>query len=317
MRYTRTYNPRARDGDDEAAVTLKTPELPRSLSRSMALIEDPDNADTGRIAELVSGDPPIASALLRVVNSGYYSLRTTVDDIARAVVLLGPLTVTGTAMGMELLNLRSAFPDEAQPAFLRLVRHSAAAAFLSRHVMQMVLAQDTRNESLSYAHVGEAFASGMMHDFGKLILLYSCPEQALPIYADDPSLTHEEVSRREEALLGSNHTMIGGDFSNGLGFPDLVSRAIRCHHYPEEHQYDAYVDAALIRATCTGDVAASALGFGFPTALSSDASESHSIWTQLGKHDLPAMQPDAIRDEVVQLKDHVAEFVSILTSTWD
>ncbi len=315
MRYTRTYRPQTGD-ESVAAITLKTPELPRSLARSMALIEDPDSADPDRIADLVAGDPTIAAALLRVVNSGYYALRTTVDDIARAVVLLGPLTVTGTAMGMELLNLRESFPEAAQPAFLRLVRHSAAAAFLSRHVLQTVVSRDDAHESLTYAHVGEAFASGMMHDFGKLILLYSCPEQALDIYVDDAEHTHEEVSRLEEDFLGRNHTTIGGDFSDGLNFPDLVTRAIRCHHYPEEHQFDAYVDAALIRATCAGDVAATALGFGFPDGQRQSDSAEHTIWSQLSKHDLPESEGDLIRHELEQLGDHVAEFVSILTSSW-
>jgi HD-like signal output (HDOD) protein len=168
---------------------------------------------------------------------------------------------------------------------------------------------------LTYTHVGEAFACGMLHDFGKLILLYNHPEAAQSVYkSDETSVSIRDISDAEIRIFGCDHIAIGADFSAGLGYPDLVTRVIRCHLYPEEHVYDDYADAVLIRATCAADVACSTLRLGFPHALSHDECALHDVWRQIAAFDLPGRHPSAIREDVLRLHDHVLEYVSIVAN---
>lgn len=280
----------------------------------MAIMEDPDHADVETVGELVAADRQATKALLRIVNSAYYSLRHPIDDVTRAVVLLGPLTVTGTLMAIELYTLRRDFDDTTRPTFDQLIRHSAATAFVARHLMKEILHRDGVDESVSYAHVGEAFACGMLHDFGKMILLFNHPEAAADIYrVDVENASIRDISVSEEVAFGCDHVDVGADFASGLHYPPLVSKVIRCHLYPEEHEYDAYADAVLIRATCAADVVASALGLGFPHQLDRPGCINNDVWRQLAEYDLAGSTPAALADSALGLEAHIRDFVSAVS----
>lgn len=59
-----------------------------SLLQLLAEVHDP-NATAAGLVDSVSRDPSIAYALLRILNSAHFSLRTKVDSIRQALVLLG------------------------------------------------------------------------------------------------------------------------------------------------------------------------------------------------------------------------------------
>lgn len=315
MRFTKTYAFTDEHGETRETV-LTTPEFPPALSRSMAIMDSAEYVEPAEVAAMIEGERAVSHALLQTVNSAYYGLHRPVEQVERAVILLGPLTVTGTAMAMELLQLQQHFEGTARRAFIALIRHSAATAFVARHIVNDILRRGKTNEDLAYQHVGEAFAAGMLHDFGKLILLYNQPDVADGLYK--PQAGTDESARGigdlERIHFGCDHVQVGADFATGMKYPDLVTRVIRCHLYPEEHVYDEYAQAVLIRATSAADVLVATLGIGFPYALPPEVCSGHDVWRQLAEFDYAGTAPDDLIADARGLEDHIHEFLTIVSS---
>ncbi|MES9928365.1 MAG: HDOD domain-containing protein, partial [Candidatus Thiodiazotropha sp. 6PDIVS] len=72
--------------------------LPEVFVQVNQMMEQP-NCSSEKLADIISADTDISARLLRLVNSPFYGLRSTVDTISRAV------TIAGTH---ELRNLVSA-----------------------------------------------------------------------------------------------------------------------------------------------------------------------------------------------------------------
>ena len=99
-------------------------------------------------------------------------------------------------------------------------------------------------DRLRYRVQGEAFAAGILHDIGKLILSQYFTEEFEQIL----SLTRDEglyIGRAEKLVLGVTHTQIGLWLADKWNLPDKLVTAIAYHHKPGRLKQDAEL-ASLI-----------------------------------------------------------------------
>ena len=76
---------------------LRFPPLPKTLEEVSKLIsERKELPDTPRLADIVRADPIITAFVLRRVNSVHHSVRRSVNDVRKAVHLLGYQEVVNT-----------------------------------------------------------------------------------------------------------------------------------------------------------------------------------------------------------------------------
>lgn len=258
---------------------LQCPPLPQTLVEAIRLLQQPEQLEVKPITRLVERDPVVVARLLQIVNSAYYGLRRTVSSVERAVVLLGPISVAGIIVGMQMLRLRTALPAPALVCFNRLAQHCQATAFLARHLLETVRPRLDGQTSVS-------FTAGLLHDFGKIILIYNFPTEAIGFY--EQQRLQSEVTARDERyleqlLFGCDHIEAGEYVARKLNFPDVLVDVIRYHHIPDQTppSSEAYL---ITPAIAVANLAARTMGYAFTHSLPPEQCLTHPAWHLFQHH---------------------------------
>jgi putative nucleotidyltransferase with HDIG domain len=197
----------------------------------MELSRNVDSISIDQVVDVIQNDPSAVTRILRVVNSAYYGIRAEVNSIRRAVIILGPEAVLGIVMSMSLIDLRTNLDVTTTVPFLNLVRHSIATAFIARHLVSIspVLHEVHNTES---DLLNEAFTIGLLHDFGKIVLLHNFPEQAADLYGQimPPGISDKEALAIEREVFGFHHAETGGFLMQELKFPSAIAAVVERHH---------------------------------------------------------------------------------------
>lgn len=146
------------------------PSLPEVVMQVCRLVNDP-HASAAQINGIVAKDPAMAAKMLRLVNSVYYGLPEPVNDLEKAIVILGFKTVRSVALSVSVLN---AFQQQnANFNMKSFWAHAVVCAALCR-----LLAGKTR---ICDPELG--FIIGLLKDLGKVILAENAPEETRAIIA--------------------------------------------------------------------------------------------------------------------------------------
>lgn len=310
---TTTYRPRTPSRATLGSLDLRCPPLPQTLVEAMNLMERPEHIEIGPVTEMVQRDPVVIARLLHIVNSAYYGLRHSISSAERAVLMLGPVAVTGIVVGMNMLKLKSGLDEAGAQCFQKLIRHSVATAFLTRHLLEGPPREYTPQMRKTAARVGASFTAGLLHDFGKIILVYNHPRDAVEFYhkrALDLQVADHDARQLEQLLFGYDHTEAGEFVARKLNFPDLLTDVIRLHHDPES--FDGREEKhRVLRATCAANLASKAMGFGFTSMLEWESVGQDPVWDLIRRHDLRQhSEADSIIDGVKNLQEHLEQYVS-------
>ncbi len=265
-------DPAPRTASSLGSLELRCPPLPHTLVEALHLVDNPEQIETKTVTALLERDPLVVARLLQTVNSAYYGLPRTISSPERAVVMLGPVAVVGIIVGMSMLRLRSVLDGPASACFSRLILHSIATAYLTDF-----LTRDAR--ALDQAQLGAGYTAGLLHDFGKIILVYNFPAEAVALYEERSLSVHAASEREMESLLfGADHTEAGEFAAHKLRFPDPLARVARHHHAPERAPRDPAV-APLLRAVAVANLASSAMGYAFTEARTWEECAAEAAWS--------------------------------------
>lgn len=175
-----------------------------------------------RIGEIAGKDPALTAKLLQLSNSAFFGFSRKVFSVTEAVQLLGVGIIQALALAVPLF---SAFDRKKCPQFSidQVWEHSAETAAISRKI-------SARHLSNSF-HAEQAFAAGILHDVGKLILADKMPDKYAEIItrAKEASLSITEVERQQ---LGTSHAEVGGYLLALWGLPVPLVEAVTSHHDP-------------------------------------------------------------------------------------
>ncbi|MBU6960135.1 HDOD domain-containing protein [Pseudomonas sp. CVAP len=170
------------------------------------------------IAKLISQDPGLSGALLKIVNSPYYGLSNKIASIQRAVNLLGSRSV------INLINAQSIKGEMNDDTIVTLNRFWDTA-------------QDVAMTSLSLAKrigsqaVDEAYALGLFHDCGVPLMLKRFPNYMSVLEEAYASANAEcRVVDTENRVLNTNHAVVGYYTAKSWRLPEHVTNAIANHH---------------------------------------------------------------------------------------
>jgi len=202
-------------------LTKKLPSFPSSI----AVIQNElnkENYNLKNIARIINDDPSLSTGLLRLVNSPFFGIKTTVVDPLQALNFLGFETVKAFIISNYLYShYKVKNTDDFN--FENLKRHSSTVANFASII--------ARELGFKASVVEEAHSAGILHDIGKIIL-----------YAEHYSYYNELVKEAksknvplwelEETQIGLNHADIGGYLFLLWGFPQNLVDAIRFHHMP-------------------------------------------------------------------------------------
>lgn len=250
------------------------------MMAALSLSRNAENITISNVADLLKTDPFVVAQLLKTVNSTFYGLPRTVVSIEKAIVMLGPAHVLSLIIATSMRELKSVLSGPAEASFNRLILHSVATAHLSRFLIEELPRQFGISAEPEMKGVG--FTAGLLHDFGKIILVYNHAEAALKLYEEygqTQNLDAALVQARERALFGLDHTDAGRQAASKLRFPSVLVEAILMHHCPQDVEGDRSVKQ-VVAATTLADLVARVLGYSFTSPLTREASLDDPAWHQ-------------------------------------
>jgi len=172
--------------------------------------------EVARLQAIIEQDPALATKVLRLANSAAFRPRESCASIKQAIVVLGSRTLGEVATSLSMMSM---FAD--MSGIGRTVRdHCASTGALVR---ALALLRDNAGPN--------SYIVGLLHDFGKLLLLQAQPAIYLKIHGNqlaDPDTIH----LREREVLGYDHAVLGAHILRKWGLPDPVSKIVAWHHQP-------------------------------------------------------------------------------------
>ncbi|WP_320005754.1 HDOD domain-containing protein [Maridesulfovibrio sp.] len=234
---------RPKDPSHFLSGSLVLPSLPRVQIQLQEILDDPDSTIED-LVEIISNEPKLSAAVLRLVNCGLYQLDKKVETPAKAVKILGFEKAGSLTLGTVSLSL---FKRHENPVLNleKFWKHSIACG---------VIAQELAKAAKHGDH-DRFFAGGLMHDLGLHIIFESDYGLAVELYRL-ANRDGYDLYKAEKELLGFNHADVGGYLLNKWNFPRQLVAAAWGHHNPRKVKTDP--DAMV---THVADFIAQALGY--------------------------------------------------------
>lgn len=178
----------------------------------MEAIADPAST-AASVASVVSHDHGLAARVLALANSSQFGLSRRVTELPQAITLVGNAMVQTLAIASAAAVLdRAGVVSDAQ---VHAVRVATAARILAPAVG---------------VRSSDAFAAGLLHDVGELLLLQERPTEYAAMYGG--FTTHADQLRAEKEAFGTDHALVGAEHLLDWRVPDVIADAVADHHDP-------------------------------------------------------------------------------------
>ena len=208
------------------------PTFPVVINKIISVASD-KRSTIDDLGEVISYDQAITSKLLKLSNSIYYSQKTKVETITRAISVIGFDEIVGIALGMELL---SSFKDESGMGInmRALWMHSVGVATSSKE-----LASRTKP-----GIINEIFLPALLHDIGKIIfsVYFKNEYKSVQKFAEEKKTTSHYA---ENAIFKLNHATLSALLMKRWNFPNSLVLPCRFHHDPDsapvEFKHHSYI----------------------------------------------------------------------------
>lgn len=196
----------------------KMPAFPKSVQRILELTRD-INCSPKELVSVIEKDPVMTMKLLSALNSAFYSFPKQITSVNQSVVYLGLNTVKNMALAFAAIGT---LPRENAAGFdmQRYLMHSLTTASLARLIAQ---------KGLLSADPGDCYLTGLLHDFGKVVLAQFMPE-AFRRALDKSVQENISLQLAEQQEIGVDHTVVGGMLVERWQFPGEIAAHIRNHH---------------------------------------------------------------------------------------
>lgn len=227
-------------------------ELPAIGGETLSLAQQPpEQVEIKTLVDLAERDPILCAKILRLANSPYFGLARKVSGLRHAVTLLGVDEVLSVLNYNVMMQLVEKLPSVESFPLAQFWKHSWACGLATRMLCRL---SDLRQQL-----PGELYLSGLLHDFGKLLLASHFPRQ----FESAIRLAHTKempLHQAEMEIFGTDHSVVGASVLESWNLPRSILDAIACHHAPENAPEEHREMAA---ATEYGNVIANLSGIGY------------------------------------------------------
>ncbi|MDP6779733.1 MAG: HDOD domain-containing protein [Candidatus Latescibacteria bacterium] len=179
------------------------------------------SAPVQEVAEKIQSDPTLHDKMLKVVSSPMYEMTEGVEDVNKAISLLGYKKVCNLAVGISVLEL---FPKGVSGGFDygRFWRDSLCAGVAAGEIATRVRGD----------FPVDLFTVGLIQNIGILLLIRSRPlEYGGAIGVARATDVHHVVGERE--VLGVDHALVGSLIGKEWELPAILVAAIQHSHFSE------------------------------------------------------------------------------------
>lgn len=190
-----------------------------------------------QISTVILKDPSLASRILKVANSSFYTGLRRVDTVSKAVERLGLERVNSLAMVASQLLAHSARIKLISECMGALWSHSFASAVGGRWIAIQIGRQ---------AQAEEIFLAGLLHDIGALFLLKVLEKLALD--REHPLPLNSSLIRE---VVDSLHPDMGYQLMRKWQLPEAYAQVARDHHLDQfDDTNELLMVTRLLNITC-------------------------------------------------------------------
>lgn len=228
-----------------AQAVARVPCVPDVLLALLDLGDSYDANDT--VMRIVSRDQALVALILRVANSAFYRMSGRIGSLEAAMRVIGTRNTRDLAIAAAS---RALIPVPAGTGFEAdaFWRHSCATAVCARELA----AASGQDPEL-------AFTAGLLHDFGRLVMVAGFPE----LFEQSQKAQQAGGGSRleaERAVFGFDHGTAGGALAELWRLPAPIAAAMASHHSVGSQACDPLADLVHL-----ADAVAHALDFGAGT----------------------------------------------------
>ena len=199
------------------------PSLPQAYHKCCHLLEQ-EVTDSTALAKVVSTDPGMTMAVLRLVNSAFYSLPRKIERLDHAISIIGQNKFRDLILTASVVEAMSklAGGEINMEAFRR---HSVLTGLLARRIgLYCYLPNSER------LHI-----AGLLHDVGQLIYFNLLGTKALKV-CELVSKLGIEPHVAERKVLGFTSHQVGGALCRAWNLPDWLTETVENHHQPDNSE---------------------------------------------------------------------------------
>lgn len=200
--------------------------LPEVFTRIRDVLEDP-RSSVEEAVDVIGKDQALSAKLLKLVNSAFYgrTMRAVekrfpakVDNLSRAVMIVGAKQLTTLALGVSVLPLFHDIPRD----FIDMKsfwQHGIGCGVIAR----------TLAARLGAANEESAFVAGLLHDIGRLVMYKNLPAPSTRALLS----AREDITplvAAERAVFEWDHAYLGGLLLRKWQYPAILEKMVRYHH---------------------------------------------------------------------------------------
>lgn len=194
---------------------FQIPVKPEILTKIQNHISE-EEPDIELIAQVISNDVGLSSAILKVINSPFYGMNRRISEIKQAVMMLGLKTIEGL---VTALLLKSSFRGEASISLERFWDDALDVANAMSFIGSKI-----KNE----IPVDVLFTIGLFHDCGIPLLAQRYKDYKEILIEANMAL--ENPVRLEETNYQTNHAILGYFVASSWHLPKDLCQLILRHH---------------------------------------------------------------------------------------
>jgi HD-like signal output (HDOD) protein len=210
-------------GIDEIISSMNDlPPMPQNVTRTLRILADPDKSMPD-VADVLGEDQAMMARLLKVSNSVLYRTGEEIRTLKHALTRLGSKTIRNIVLSSSTQAMFSLKRSGAGVWSQALWQHAKECALSARCVARI----------LKYPDPEEAFAGGMLHDVGKLVILLKYTDEFRLIRKKQISENISSI-RAERSFLEFDHSQAGKILMEKWRMPRILGACVRHHHSPEK-----------------------------------------------------------------------------------
>lgn len=189
--------------------------LPGVVTKVVEMLDDP-KMSMDKVGKVLTMDPGLVTALLRIVNSAFYGLRSQAKNITQALVILGTKKIKELVLVAGIMQKFKDIPKE------------EAELFWNRSI----LAAQWCKELAAFHKLPDIdlmFINGFIHNIGELVVFQHFPaehEQLQKLKA-----AGGDALQAERQVLGGTHADISSFLFEIWQFPATVIQGAMVHHH--------------------------------------------------------------------------------------
>jgi signal transduction histidine kinase/HD-like signal output (HDOD) protein/CheY-like chemotaxis protein len=217
------------------------PTLPAVATSVLNLTLD-DEANTNRLVRLIESDQSLTLKILKLVNSASFGLAHRVTNVGQALIYLGISALQCALLSISVYDCFLKDPKANGTRHKELWKHALACAVSSEMIAEKTYPQIKP----------EAFAAGLLHDIGYVVLQTYLPAEFEKIQRERQMGEADSLALEQE-LLSLDHTLIGKWLAQRWNLPQDLVDVIWLHHHPYESLASLGVNQELIGVVMLAD----------------------------------------------------------------